>query len=111
MQTPRAEIARERRGQMQVRRAFETGLGDGPAWSDRQPREYCLACADCLLFSMERLHSQDQLIHDLLRERIAPSEADWLLVAGVTAASVARVGAAAPPGADPESFTAEHPPD
>lgn len=174
---------------MQVRRAFETGLGDGPAWSDRQPHEFYLACADYLLFSMERLHSQDQLIHDLLRERIAPSEsdaherlrtlderqgrsrallesfrgavtrlrasggraveefrrgarqfteefrallqprrnpffrhtdelfgeADWVLVAGVTAASVAReeelfarVRAAAPPGADPEGFTAEH---
>lgn len=174
---------------MQVRKAFEAGLAPASPWNGRDPAAFYLACADYLLFSMDRLHMQDQLIHDLLRERIAPAEAealgrlqalderqgrsrsllesfrgtaarlrasggraldefrrgaarfaeefrallqprknpffrhtdalfgdaDWVLIAGVTTASVAReeelfarVRAAAPPGADPESFTAEH---
>jgi hypothetical protein len=75
MQTPRAEIARERRRQLQVRRAFEAGLQPSTAWGGRDPGEFLLACADYLLFSMDRLHDQDQAIHDLLLERVAPSDA------------------------------------
>lgn len=76
MQTPRAEIARERRRQLQVRRAFEAGLAPAPAWEGRDASEFLLACADYLLFSMDRLHDQDQAIHDLLRERVARSDTD-----------------------------------
>jgi len=73
MQTPRAEIARERRRQMQVRKAFEAGLAT-PSWDGRAA--FCLACADYLKWSMDRLHDQDQIIHDLLSERIPAAEKD-----------------------------------
>ena len=188
MQTPRAEIARERRRQLQVRRAFEAGLQPSPAWNGRDPGAFLLACSEYLLFSMDRLHDQDQAIHDLLRERVAADsgiherlqaladrqrasralletfrgtverlrrshgaaleaftadarrfaaefgslleprrnplrshtdehfgDADWLHVAGVTSASIARenqlfdrVRTSAPAGADPDEFTPEY---
>ncbi len=74
MLTPRTEIARERRRQIQIRKAFEAGLDAAAAWNGRDPATFYLACADYLLFSMERLHDQDQLIHDLLSERIPAEE-------------------------------------
>jgi hypothetical protein len=74
MQPPRAEIARERRRQIQVRKAFTTGLDPQTRWDGHERTPFYLACADYLVFSMDRLHEQDQLIHDLLRERIPPEE-------------------------------------
>jgi hypothetical protein len=74
--TPRAEIARERRRQMQVRQAFGAGLEPGAEWQGRSPADFHLACADYLLFSMDRLHEQDQRIHDLLKARIPAAERD-----------------------------------
>ena len=35
---------------------------------------FYLACADYLVWSMDRLHEQDQIIHDLLGERISATE-------------------------------------
>lgn len=78
MQSPRAEIARERRRQLQVRKAFSAGLEAAAPWGARDPGPFYLACSDYLAFSMDRLHEQDQVIHDLLRERIDPAEHDVL---------------------------------
>ena len=75
MLTTRAEIARERRRQIQVRKAFEAGLA-AVAWNGREPAAFYLACADYLAWSMNRLHEQDQIIHDLLAERIPAAEKD-----------------------------------
>jgi hypothetical protein len=75
MLTARQEIARERRRQIQVRKAFEAGLGV-EAWAGRSAAAFFLACAEYLAWSMDRLHRQDQVIHDLLSERIPPQEAD-----------------------------------
>ena len=72
---PRAEIGRERIRQIQVRKAFEEGL----ALADRLDQdltEFYLACAEYMVFSMDRLHDQDQNIHDLLRRRIPVEDAD-----------------------------------
>jgi hypothetical protein len=75
MNPSRAEIARERRRQIQVRKALETGL---ESVSTLQPEatEFFLACAEYIVFSMDRLHEQDQVIHDLLCERIPPADRD-----------------------------------
>jgi hypothetical protein len=71
----RAEIARERRRQMQVRKAFDAGLAlDGGYDPVLVP--FFEACADYLIASMDRLHAQDQLIHDLLSARIPSAETD-----------------------------------
>ena len=70
---PRAEIARERRRQIQVRKAFEAGLAL-PGAADLT--EFYLACGEYLVFSMDRLHEQDQQIHDLLKRRIPVEEAE-----------------------------------
>lgn len=72
---PRAEIARERRRQIQVRKAFEAGL----AQADQRGAElfdFYLACAEYMVFSMDRLHDQDQAIHDFLKQRIPIQDAD-----------------------------------
>jgi hypothetical protein len=173
---------------MQVRKAFEAGLG-AAAPAGRDPAAFYLACADYIKWSMDRLHEQDQIIHDLLAERIPGTEkdaherlavlnarqrssrelvagfarateqlrasgragvaafeaaareftdtfksllqprknpffrhtdelfreSDWVRIAGVSAASIAAeqelfgtVKRTAPPGSDPDTFTAEH---
>ena len=75
MVNPRAEIARERRRQIQVRKAFDAGLAlDGG--HDPALMPFYLACADYIVESMGRLHAQDQLIHDLLAARIPAAESD-----------------------------------
>ncbi len=60
---------------MQVRGAFVAGIGAAPG-AARDPARFCLACADYLVFSMDRLHAQDQTIHALLRSRVPLSERD-----------------------------------
>ena len=69
MSEARAAIGYERRRQIQVRSAFEAGLAradrDGPELTG-----FFMACAAYIVFSMDRLHYQDQVIHDLLKERI-----------------------------------------
>jgi hypothetical protein len=70
---PRAEIARERRRQIQVRKAFEAGL-ERPGGGDLTA--FCIACGDYLVFSMDRLHEQDQYIHDFLKQRIPVEDVD-----------------------------------
>jgi hypothetical protein len=75
MSQPRAAIGYERRRQVQIRAAFEAGL----ALRDRSDREltgFFLACAAYIVFSMDRLHFQDQVIHDLLKERVSSQDED-----------------------------------
>lgn len=74
MSNPRADIAHERRRQIQVRRALEAGLGTGGPAGDRAA--FYLACGDYLVWSMERLHAQDQQIHDRLGQRLPPAEVE-----------------------------------
>ena len=42
--------------------------------SDLELTEFFLACSAYLVFSMDRLHHQDQVIHDLLKERISQED-------------------------------------
>ncbi len=72
---PRAEIGRERRRMIQVRKAFETYLTqrDDDA---HDPTDFYLACGDYIVWTMARLHDQDQRIHDLLKERLDPGLTD-----------------------------------
>lgn len=58
-----------------MRKAFEAGLALATATPGQDLAGFYLACGDYLAFSMDRLHDQDQLIHDLLGERIPASEA------------------------------------
>lgn len=75
MSNPRAAIGFERRRQIQIRKAFEAGLELQEA--DRAGlTEFYLACGAYIVFSMDRLHYQDQVIHDLLAERIPPDDVD-----------------------------------
>ena len=67
----RAEIGRERRRQIQVRKAFEAGLAKS-ADDATDLADFYLACGDYIVWSMARLHDQDQRIHDLLKERLDP---------------------------------------
>jgi len=54
---------------MQVRKAFEAGLAlDTEQRNQLTP--FYVACGEYLVYSMDRLHEQDQIIHDLLAERI-----------------------------------------
>jgi hypothetical protein len=73
MSDAKAAIGYERRRQVQVREVFEAGL----ALRNRDDLElagFFLACAAYIVFSMDRLHHQDQVIHDLLAERIAADD-------------------------------------
>jgi hypothetical protein len=75
MSYPRSAIGYERRRQVQIRVAFEAGL----ARRDREGFKstgFFLACAAYLVVSMDRLHFQDQVIHDLLKERISSEEVE-----------------------------------
>ncbi|MCK6370162.1 MAG: hypothetical protein L6Q83_02350 [Gammaproteobacteria bacterium] len=75
MLTPRQEIARERRRQMQVRRALAAGLREQPVEPERAAG-FFLACVDHLRFCMDRLQRQDGMIHALLRDRIPAGDRD-----------------------------------
>jgi hypothetical protein len=70
-----AEIGRERRRQIQVRQAFEAGLAKSTHDATDLAAFY-LACGDYIVWSMARLHDQDQRIHDLLKERLDPGRTD-----------------------------------
>jgi hypothetical protein len=74
---PRSQIARERRRQIQIRKALEAALQKGGTGAG-MGRDFYLAVGDYLVFSMDRLHRQDQLIHDFLGERIPAAETDAL---------------------------------
>lgn len=74
MSDPRADIGHERRRQIQVRKALEAVLSRAERAGYHGLAEFYLACGDYLVWSMDRLHDQDQLIHDLLRERLPASE-------------------------------------
>jgi len=71
----RQEIARERRRQIQIRKAFEAALG----LNDEQRTGltvFFIACGEYLVYSMDRLHAQDQIIHDLLAASVPAEDKD-----------------------------------
>lgn len=68
---PRAQIGIERRNQIQVRKAFEGGLALDDSAS---LRDFYLTCGDYMVFTMARLHDQDQWIHDLVKQRVADDD-------------------------------------
>lgn len=74
MSSPRADIGHERRRQIQVRKALEDALARTYRSGHSGLAGFYLACGDYLVWSMDRLHDQDQRIHDLLRERLPSSE-------------------------------------
>lgn len=71
---PRTDIGHERRRQIQVRKALEAVLARADRGQHYPLADFYLACGDYLVWSMDRLHEQDQRIHDLLRERLPPGE-------------------------------------
>jgi len=67
----------ERRRLGQVRKAFEAGIAQltsGAAVSV----EFSAVCVDYIKASMDRLHVQDQRIHDILKPHIAASDTEGL---------------------------------
>jgi len=75
MLNARAAIGFERRRQIQIRKAFEAGLELSD--DDRADlTDFYLASGTYIVFSMDRLHYQDQVIHDLLAERISTNDVD-----------------------------------
>ncbi len=68
---PAGRVGIERQRQIQVRKAFTEGLERGDAGID-----FYTHCGDYMVFSMDRLHWQDQVIHDILEVRVPPSETE-----------------------------------
>jgi hypothetical protein len=75
MSNPRAAIGYERRRQIQIRKAFEAGL-ELPDADRTDLTDFYLASGAYIVLSMDRLHYQDQVIHDLLAERISKDDQD-----------------------------------
>jgi hypothetical protein len=75
MTQPGADIAHERRRMMQIRRALRALLDCDPNSVPELSAAY-LACTDYLVYSMNRLHAQDQGIHDRLRDRIPATDVE-----------------------------------
>jgi len=75
MSNARGAIGYERRRQIQIRKAFEAGL-DLPDDVRTELTNFYLASGAYIVFSMDRLHYQDQVIHDLLAERIPEEDED-----------------------------------
>ena len=75
MSNSRAAIGYERRRQIQIRKAFEAGL-ELPDDHRADLMDFYLASGAYIVFSMDRLHYQDQVIHDLLAERIPRDDTD-----------------------------------
>ena len=71
---PLAELGRERRRQMQVRQSLQGALEQSAREDDRLA-QLLEACADYMVVSMGRLDLTDMNIHDLLRERVPPDNA------------------------------------
>ncbi len=72
---PAGRVGIERQRQIQVRKAFTEVLERG-AREGEDLTEFYEHCGDYMVFSMDRLHWQDQVIHDLLKERLPASEAE-----------------------------------
>ena len=72
---PLAELGRERRRQVQVRQALKGALEQAEA-GDGSLAAMLEACADYLVNSMGRLDVTDMNIHDLLKERVSPDNAE-----------------------------------
>jgi hypothetical protein len=67
-------MQRERRRLAQVRKSFAAGA-DTLAKGQPVPLEFLGTCVDYIQASMNRLHAQDQRIHDILRPHVAADDA------------------------------------
>jgi hypothetical protein len=72
---PAGRIGIERQRQIQVRKAFTEVLERG-AGKGEDLTEFYEHCGDYMVFTMDRLHWQDQVIHDLLKERVPADVTD-----------------------------------
>jgi hypothetical protein len=67
-------MQRERRRLAQVRKSFAAGA-DTVTKGQPVPFEFLGTCVDYIQSSMNRLHAQDQRIHDILRPHVAADDA------------------------------------
>jgi hypothetical protein len=67
-------MQRERRRLAQVRKSFAVGV-DALAAGQAVPLEFLGTCVDYIKESMDRLHAQDQRIHDILRPHLEADDA------------------------------------
>lgn len=68
-------MQRERMRLGQVRKSFAAGLEQQAKTSD-VPLEFFATCVDYIKASMDRLHDQDQRIHDILKPHVPGGDAD-----------------------------------
>ncbi len=68
-------MQRERMRLGQVRKSFAAGL-DQQSKTNDVPFEFFATCVDYIKASMDRLHDQDQRIHDILKPHIAANDAE-----------------------------------
>jgi hypothetical protein len=66
-------MQRERRRLAQVRKSFAAGA-DTATKGQPVPLEFLATCVDYISASMDRLHAQDQRIHDILRPHVLPDD-------------------------------------
>jgi hypothetical protein len=71
--TSRNAVQRERQRLGQVRKAFAAGIEQQQNGKDAG-LEFFSACVDYIRASMDRLHAQDQRIHDLLMPHVKASD-------------------------------------
>ncbi|MDX2225109.1 MAG: hypothetical protein SFV21_20295 [Rhodospirillaceae bacterium] len=67
-------VQRERMRLGQVRKAFAAGI-DARGGGQQVPVEFFGACVDYIRAAMDRLHRQDQRIHDILKPHVKPGDA------------------------------------
>lgn len=75
--TSRNVVQRERQRLGQVRKAFAAGIEQQQNGQDAG-LEFFSACVDYIRASMDRLHAQDQRIHDLLLPHVKSSDAQMI---------------------------------
>ena len=71
----RLQMQQERRRLGQVRKAFAAGVDTKTAGGD-VALEFFAACVDYIGAAMDRLHAQDQRIHDLLAPHVPAGDAE-----------------------------------
>jgi hypothetical protein len=69
----RVQTSRERRRLSQVRKSFDAGLKQKDSGADI-PLEFFSACVTYIKASMDRLHDQDQRIHDFLKPHVTTGD-------------------------------------
>lgn len=69
----RVQTSRERTRLSQVRKSFDAGLKQKDSGADI-PQEFFIACVAYIKASMDRLHGQDQRIHDFLKPHVTAGD-------------------------------------